>query len=261
MSPSSSLRVRPVFVSSRKNSRLPFGPFSGEAVAPRTCQPCRTAKRATREITAWTKLPPRSLFVHPAPDGNVAVGWLSPVAGKVTVRGRVKDAHPGGPDGVGWVLERFAIDARPHLDAMAAAADRQQALEKQKAELVKTAPKQDVAFAVVEGKPADARLHLRGDRTLGEVTHLSFRYRLAGTDHMLIEVPNRSTGARHVAEVKGLEKGKWAQATVDLTAAPGAGGSRLRRGDRVEEIQFLLPRGAELLLDDVLLYEPGRPEK
>src|SRR5581483_1869390 len=52
MSASSSLRVRPVLVRSRKNSRLPFGPLSGEAVTPRTCQPCRTAKRAMRAITA-----------------------------------------------------------------------------------------------------------------------------------------------------------------------------------------------------------------
>jgi hypothetical protein len=28
-------------------------------------------------------------------------------------------------------------------------------------------------------------------------------------------------------------------------------------GDRVDEIQFLLPTGAELIVDDVLLFEPG----
>ncbi len=33
----------------------------------------------------------------------------------------------------------------------------------QRADLVRTAPKRAFAFAVVEGKPADARLHLRGD--------------------------------------------------------------------------------------------------
>ena len=115
------------------------------------------------EIAAWTKLPARTLFVHPAPDGNVAVGWLSPISGKVTVKGRIADAHPGGPDGVGWVLERFAADVRKPFLAQAEAAARLAPLTSARIELVKAAPKQDVAFAVVEGKPADARLHLRGD--------------------------------------------------------------------------------------------------
>jgi len=112
-------------------------------------------------VKAWTELPPRSLFVHPAPNGNVGLGWLSPVNGTVRVTGRVKDEHPGGPDGVGWVLEWFATG--PNLPALAAAADRRRTLEQHRAELMRTAPQQDVAFAVVEGTPADAKVHLRGD--------------------------------------------------------------------------------------------------
>ena len=115
------------------------------------------------ELAVWTKLAPRALFVHPAPNGNVAVGWLSPFTGKVRITGRVRDAHPGGPDGVGWVLERFATDVRPELDALATASEKRKELTARRAELMKNAPKQDVAFAVVEGKAADARMHLRGD--------------------------------------------------------------------------------------------------
>jgi len=125
--------------------------------------PSVVANASDTEAAVWTKLPPRSLFVHPAPDGNVAVGWLSPIAGRVTVTGRVKDAHPGGPDGVGWVLEYFASDVRPELAGLADAAERLRELEGKRADLARTAPRQDVAYAVAEGKPADARIHLRGD--------------------------------------------------------------------------------------------------
>jgi cytochrome c553 len=72
--------------------------------------------------------------------------------------------------------------ARPHQEKVAALekeiraakaagiAQRHQELERQRAELLRTAPKREVAFAVVEGKPADARLQLRGDpEKLGEV--------------------------------------------------------------------------------------------
>ncbi|MDY3557828.1 PSD1 and planctomycete cytochrome C domain-containing protein [Gemmata sp. JC673] len=137
---------------------------------------------AKNEAAVWTKLPPQSLFVHPAPDGNVAIGWLSPIAGKVTIRGRVKDAHPGGPDGVGWVLERFAADVRPFFAAQAEAAVKLAALTRERAELLKAAPTQEVAFAVTEGQAADARLHLRGDpEKLGDAVPRRWLEALGGT--------------------------------------------------------------------------------
>jgi mono/diheme cytochrome c family protein len=115
------------------------------------------------EVTVWTKLPPRSLFLHPAPNGNVALAWLSPIKGKVKITGRIKDAHPGGPDGVGWVLEHFATDVRNDLLGLAKLAEQRPVLDRQKAELVRSAPKQEVAFAVSEGKPADTRIQIKGD--------------------------------------------------------------------------------------------------
>jgi hypothetical protein len=122
------------------------------------------------EVMAWTRLPPRSLFVHPSENGNVGLAWLSPMTGKITIKGRIKDAHPGGPDGVGWVLERFAVDVRQGLLAQRDAAVELQGLTRSRSELTKKAPTEGVAFAVVEGKPADARLQRRGDpEQLGEV--------------------------------------------------------------------------------------------
>jgi hypothetical protein len=116
-----------------------------------------------QEIGAWTKLPSKTLFTHPSPNGNVGLVWVSPVSGKVTVKGRLKDAHPGGPDGVGWVLEHFAVDVRKPLLAQVDAAAKVKQLTAEKAEHSKNPPRQDVAYAVAEGKAADAKLHLRGD--------------------------------------------------------------------------------------------------
>lgn len=125
--------------------------------------PSVLTNHSTDAVKVWTELPPRSLFVHPAPNGNVALAWLSPTTGTVRISGRVKDAHPGGPDGVGWVLERFAADSRADLMALVADGERRRALEQKRTELLRTAPKEEVAFAVVEGVPADARVQLRGD--------------------------------------------------------------------------------------------------
>jgi hypothetical protein len=67
------------------------------------------------------KLPARSIAVHPGPDCDVAVGWRSPIVGKVSVKAKVAHAHPSGGNGVEWsilhdakagrtVLARGAID-------------------------------------------------------------------------------------------------------------------------------------------------------
>ncbi|AMV25357.1 Planctomycete cytochrome C [Gemmata sp. SH-PL17] len=121
------------------------------------------ANCAKEPVPVWTKLPARSVFVHPGPNGNVAVGWLSPVDGKIRITGRIKDAHPGGPDGVGWVLERFTGEMGTDLLTVAGKSEKQQALERERAALIASAPVQDVAFAVTESTPHNAKVHLRGD--------------------------------------------------------------------------------------------------
>ncbi len=63
---------------------------------------------ASREpVKVWTTLPPRQFFMHPGPQGAVALAWLSPVDGAIAIRGRVADAHVGG-DGIGWQVAHFA---------------------------------------------------------------------------------------------------------------------------------------------------------
>ncbi|MBI2808739.1 MAG: nucleoside hydrolase [Planctomycetes bacterium] len=103
---------------------------------------------------------------------------------------------------------------------------------------------------------------LRGNRPLGAATHLSFRYKLVGTDSLRISMPvvqaaKVGTKGKGIApvrvELNGLKTNEWASLTVDLNAAaPNA----LTVGSFVSEIGFFVPAGGQLLLDDLLLYEP-----
>jgi hypothetical protein len=104
------------------------------------------------------------------------------------------------------------------------------------------------------------RLQLRGERALGETTQLSFRYRLTGADSMRVVLVNRTIKDTHVLELKKLKTDAWSDTLVDFTDSKRGDGSNTKpkKGDHVDEIHFLLPKGAELLLDDVLLYEPGK---
>lgn len=118
---------------------------------------------AKEPVAVWTKLPARSVFMHPAPNGNVAVGWLSPMNGKVRITGRVKDAHPGGPDGVGWEIAHFTVDLSGDLKSLVSTGEKVGALERERTALVASAPTQDVAYSVTEGTPHDVKIQLRGD--------------------------------------------------------------------------------------------------
>ncbi len=114
-------------------------------------------------LNVWTKLPPRSIFAHPGPDGPVAVGWLSPIRGRVRVSGKIADAHPGGPSGVAWSIERLAGDQRGAAARLAQGSREQRKLEQARAELESHAPRPELAYAVSEGTETDSPIHLRGD--------------------------------------------------------------------------------------------------
>lgn len=97
------------------------------------------------------------------------------------------------------------------------------------------------------GKPW-LRVGLRGQRALGEKLALSFRYRLKGADALELRLVNSATGASQSADARPLEQGAWTDATVDFDTKglPSA-----------DEVHLLLPKGGELLLDDLLLFERG----
>jgi inosine-uridine nucleoside N-ribohydrolase len=92
------------------------------------------------------------------------------------------------------------------------------------------------------------RLDLRGPRPLRDKTMLTFRYRVTGADsiHVTLRDSKAKLSLPVAAEVK--QKGKWAEMTVDFLKYT------MKQAD---ELFFRVPRTAELLIDDVLLYEPG----
>ena len=71
-------------------------------------EPSVFVNSAAEPAQVWTKLPARSVFVHPGQKRNVAIAWTSPIAGELLVAGRVADAHPAGLDGVSFELSHVA---------------------------------------------------------------------------------------------------------------------------------------------------------
>ncbi|MEI8211918.1 MAG: PSD1 and planctomycete cytochrome C domain-containing protein [Planctomycetota bacterium] len=144
----------PVFLSDKRSANggsdaLPSWSLGSE--------PSVFVNRTNNPVSVWTTLPPRSFFVHPGPGRPVSLVWVSPVDATIRIRGRVADSHPAALDGVSFTVEHIAApELGPLLIEMGT---------------MQTAPLDDagpppaipVAYAVIEGNPANARLQLRGD--------------------------------------------------------------------------------------------------
>lgn len=107
----------------------------------------------------------------------------------------------------------------------------------------------DAARAVTEkatGAPW-IRVNLRGSRPLSEKNRLRFRYKTSA-EEIRVNLRNVAEEVRPVRKVKVEEPGVWREASVDFSA---------RVGDRVTDLVFRVPKGADLQVDDLLLYEPA----
>ena len=93
------------------------------------------------------------------------------------------------------------------------------------------------------------RLHLKGERLLGESPALFFRHRLKGADSLRVAILDATDGKLHSVELKRLSPEEWSPAIASFTG--------LRPALRAEEVHIVVPPGGDLLIDDVLLYEPG----
>jgi len=92
------------------------------------------------------------------------------------------------------------------------------------------------------------RVHLRGPRALSALNRLRFACRLSAGGPLRVVLADRDGRARSSTMLRDLPADRWTEASVDLPAEPGA---------LAENIQFYPANGAELLIDDVLLFEPG----
>jgi hypothetical protein len=93
------------------------------------------------------------------------------------------------------------------------------------------------------------RINMRGFRRLSQVTQLRFRYRLTGTTSVTFALANSQSDQEVSTDLPFLETNSWSVASVRFRFDPEM--------PFADEIRFRIRRDAELLIDDVLLFEPG----
>ena len=177
-------------------------------------EPSIFANRSGQQLELWTKLPPRSLFLHPGDKRPVALGWISPVDATLTLSGKIADIHPApGLDGVSYELTHYSL-GEPHShsvsteqnvgrgtpDSALGPGDLLLALIAAHQLPIAAPPPQPVlpvTYGVVEGTSSDAALQLRGEpEQLGPPVPRRWLEILGGT----ALPPNSGSGRQELAE-------------------------------------------------------------
>lgn len=139
-------------------------------------------------------LQPQSTAVHPGPHGGVALAWHAPLTGSVNLTLRIAEFDPGG-DGVDWKLERRP-SLRALLEKQRALAGAQMDAVKSQQEIAAREPRAELALAVAEGTPVNAKLQKKGEpRDPGEEVPRKLPDVLGGA-----LIPPNTSGRRELAE-------------------------------------------------------------
>jgi inosine-uridine nucleoside N-ribohydrolase len=98
---------------------------------------------------------------------------------------------------------------------------------------------------------------------MGPNTRLRFSYKLTGTDTIRVQLYSLTNGYHRYLSISGLEQGKWLDGCVDMTQMrrPDGTGGPLSADERIDDIQFYIDPRAELLIDDVILYEAAAKDE
>lgn len=151
-------------------------------------------------------LPPKSIAVHPGPQGGVAIIWHATFTGSVNIALKITEFDPGG-DGVDWKLERRP-SLRALLDKQRPLAAARLAAARERQEIAAREPQAELALAVAEATPVNAKIQKKGEpKQLGDEVPRKLPDILGGA-----LIPPNTSGRRELAD--WLTRG----AARDLTA-------------------------------------------
>ena len=96
---------------------------------------------------------------------------------------------------------------------------------------------------------------------MGKNTRLAFRYKLVGTDHLRVQLYSLTNGYHRYLSVRDLPQDTWQSGAVDMTEMrrPDGTGGPLSENERIDDIQFYVDPRAQVLIDDVVLYDAAAP--
>jgi hypothetical protein len=84
-----------------------------------------------------------------------------------------------------------------------------------------------------------------------------FQYRLKGANSFVVQLANSTGRDLYMAQqIDNAVTDKWQQASLSFSLADARNSAAVAAMPSANELRFLLPKGAELLIDDLLVFEP-----
>jgi hypothetical protein len=98
---------------------------------------------------------------------------------------------------------------------------------------------------------------------MGKNTRLRFRFWLRGTDRLRVQIFSLTNNYHRRLFLSGLPQESWQWRTVDMTELrrPDGSGGPLSEDERIDDIQFYVDRDAELIVDDIALYDAAAADE
>ncbi len=98
---------------------------------------------------------------------------------------------------------------------------------------------------------------------MGPQTRLKFHYKLTGADTLRIQLYSLTNGYHRYLTLTGLEQNKWLEGCVDMThmRRPDGSGGPLAENERIDDIQFYVDPRAEVLIDNIVLYNAAAEDE
>jgi Inosine-uridine preferring nucleoside hydrolase len=98
---------------------------------------------------------------------------------------------------------------------------------------------------------------------MGKNTRLAFRYKLIGTDQLRVQIYSLTNGYHRYLSVRDLPEKSWQSGAIDMTemCRPDGSGGPLSENERIDDIQFYVDPRAQVLIDDVVLYDAAAADE
>lgn len=111
------------------------------------------------------------------------------------------------------------------------------------------------------GKDKLVQLQITPPKAVGARTRLRFRYHLTGASAMQVQIFDLTDMDNRHVRLRDLAQGEWTFVHVDFTRdgkRNDGSDTPFAAGHQVDDIFFFVDPGAELLIDEVVLYDAGR---
>lgn len=112
------------------------------------------------------------------------------------------------------------------------------------------------------GKSSEVLLKMAPARMAGLAVKLRFRYWVKGADRLSVALQGAAPNVKWATKIRVPKQGAWTTRYVDFTEL-GGGNAELAPGDKLDGLRFRAVGDGpvRLYVDEVVLFEPGKPLK